>query len=129
MDRAAMRAVLLVALMVASGILWLSSSLLAADILVHNGFMTGNTYLSWSQTNQNTYVTGLVDGIFLAPLFNAPKSGPISNAEGCLENKTNTQLRAIFNKHLDDHPERWEHGAHILFYSALVGFCDLARKK
>jgi len=70
---------------------------------------------------------GLVDGLFLAPFLNAPKPGPISNAEGCLEHKTDGQLRAILKKHLDDYPERWDQGAHILFFQALAGFCDLKR--
>ena len=120
-----MRAVVLVAALVLSGTLWLSSSLLAEPAWLHKGFVTGNTYLSWPQTNKRTYVMGLVDGLFLAPLFKAPKPGPISNAEGCLENKTDVQLRAIFKKHLDDHPERWDQWAHLLFYNALSGFCDL----
>ncbi len=122
-----MRAVLIVVALVASGTLWLSSSLSSASVMVHASFVTGNTYLSRSQTVQRAYVMGLVDGLLLAPLFDAPKPGRISNAEGCLSNKTGTQLWEIFKKFLDDHPERWGQGAHILFYNALVGFCDLGR--
>ena len=68
---------------------------------------------------------GLVDGIFLAPVFDALKPGPLSKVEKCLVDKTDFQLHAIFKKHLDDHPERWHLGAHALFYQTLLGFCDM----
>ena len=41
--------------------------------------------------------------------------------------KTDGQLRAILEKHLDNHPESWDQGAHTLFFQALAGFCDLKR--
>ncbi len=92
-------------------------------VLIHNGFITGNTFRAFDQVSKNVYVTGLVDGILLAPLYGAPKKN-LEKIEKCTVGMTGQQIVAILEKYLRGNPERWHHGMHVISYSALGEACS-----
>lgn len=91
-------------------------------VTVHDGFITGETYLKWDKSYQDAYVMGIVDGMFLAPLFGAPERN-VTWLEHCLVGMSDTQVAAILAKYLRDHPERWHESVHVPMYSAMKDIC------
>ena len=58
------------AFVVAAALVILSCSANATDaVLVHNGWIKGNDFLRFDDARQRGYLIGVIDGMFLAPLF------------------------------------------------------------
>lgn len=100
----------------------LASTVSAEDIWVKEGFITGNEYLAFADVNKKRYAMGVLDGIFLAPLFGAPK-GNIKWLENCVVNMTDSQVAAVLNKYLRDNPQRWHESLNFIAYSAFREVC------
>jgi hypothetical protein len=96
----------------------------AADVWVKSGFWTGNDFLQASITAQRAYATGLLDGVFLAPLLGAPKEDPnLASLERCTVGMTDGQVTAILIKELRDNPGDWHGKAHTMFFRAMKRAC------
>lgn len=89
------------------------------NIEIHDGFYTGNEYVKLEKRDKTEYVMGLVDGLYLSPMFGAQKRN-LRWVERCTEGKINVELVAIIDQFLQENPERWHEGMHILAYSALA---------
>jgi hypothetical protein len=83
---------------------------------------TGNDYLEESNSSQQTYLAGIIDGFFGAAMFAAPERGLIQ-VSGCLKGKRTNQLHAIVARYLREHPERWDEPMSILTFNALSTLC------
>ena len=94
----------------------------AEGVWVPNAFMTGQQYLALSASQQGAYVMGLIDGIFVGPLFGASERR-IQALQDCLQQHNNIQIGAVLSKYIQDRPERWHEGAHSLFYSRMLQLC------
>lgn len=92
------------------------------SVTVHNGFVTGQEFLDGSTQMRRYYAAGLIDGMLLAPLFGASKDD-LKWVEACVVNMTDTQVAAILEKELRDHPERWHESAHVIMFAALRSRC------
>ena len=104
------------------GFLVLSRGVYAQPVWIENGFLTGEQYLRLEQRARNTYVMGLIDGIFLAPLFGGSEQRT-RNLGTCVEGMTNSQLDAILSKYLNENPSRWHEPVHRSMYTALLAVC------
>jgi hypothetical protein len=89
---------------------------------VHNGFLTGRQFLDLPAGRMRAYAAGLVDGVFLAPLYGAPKAR-VARLEACVEGMTDTQVSAIISQHLKARPETWHQHAHTSFFRAMLDRC------
>lgn len=94
----------------------------AEGVWVANAFMSGHEYLALPESRQSAYVMGLVDGIFIGPLFGASEAR-VKALQSCLQGNNNIQIAAILTKYIKDQPERWHDGAHALFYSRMFELC------
>lgn len=94
----------------------------ANGIVIHNGFLTGQDFRDLPDLRKRSYAAGLIDGLFLGPLFDAPKSS-LGWLENCVEGMTDGQVSAIISKYLDDNPGRWHQPVHGAAYSALLAVC------
>ena len=103
-------------------LLFTSANSQAQDISIQNGFITGNTFRAMEKASKNVYVTGLLDGMLLAPLYGAPEKN-LQILASCTVNMNGQQLVAIFEKFLTNHPERWNQSMHIIGYSAMHKIC------
>ena len=93
------------------------------EVFIHNGFITGNDYLSLGGGEKHGYVMGLIGGIYISPFFWEGDSY-LSTLSDCLtEGMTDRQLVAIFDKYLQENPVRWNQGMHVIAYSALKELC------
>lgn len=93
------------------------------SVLIHKGFITGNTFRALDPTSKNVYATGLIDGILLAPLYGAPEKN-LDSFEACTIGMTGQQVVAIFEKYLRDNPDRWHQSMHVIGFSAMKHACD-----
>ncbi|HEX9757476.1 MAG TPA: hypothetical protein VGB26_06700 [Nitrospiria bacterium] len=93
-------------------------------VYIHDGFLKGEQYLKLSETQQRGYAIGLVDGLFLSPLYGAPKAR-IAPFEKCVEGMSDTQVAAVLTKYLQDRPARWHESANAVFFGALKDACAI----
>ena len=79
---------------------------------------SGNKYLKMTEENKLYYVAGLIDMLFRFTFYNN------KTLYSVLSEKTNEmtagQIRAIFDKYLEEHPEKWHMTASGLFYTATM---------
>lgn len=93
------------------------SSVEAGGVLIRDGFFTGNSFREMSQAQQLAYVTGLFDGMMLAPMLGAPESEMKRFDQ--MKGINNGQILAIVTKALEEHPEEWHECMHTFSYLAL----------
>ena len=92
----------------------------AEGVRVPNAFMTGQGYLALSAHEQGTYIMG--------PLFGASEH-TVLGLQSCLQERNNIQIAAILSKYIQDRPERWHDGAHMLLYSRMLELCPGIREQ
>jgi hypothetical protein len=94
--------------------------------MVHQGYLRTEKYVQFTPTEQVVYATGLVDGMYLAPVFDAPAEGKhLSSLQTCLKEMSNTQVAAIIAKFAKEHPEKWHIGANLVAYQAFREICPV----
>ena len=81
-------------------------------------FLTGNDYLKFSDHDKLVYVEGLFDmySYFFASSFPEPYYDKIDK----YRNMTAVQIKAIFDKFLEEHPEAWHFAAADIFFATTV---------
>lgn len=90
-------------------------------IWISHGFVTGNDYLALPALTQNGYLYGFVDGVMISPLLGAPERPWMDR---CIHSGFNfPQLKAIVDKFMRDHPERWDEDMSSLTFSAVAEAC------
>lgn len=94
----------------------------ADPIAIKSGFYTGNSYRALGTTSKRNYLAGFVDGAFIAPLFDAPKT-ELRWVERCVTEMTDEQLVAVVDKWLAENPARWHESMNILAFVALKEAC------
>jgi hypothetical protein len=88
------------------------------------GFVTAEKYIDLSLGQQSVYAAGLVDGMYLAPVFDAPNRGKTLTAmRMCLKPMTTTQVAGIITKYAKEHPEKWDMGTNVVAWQALREVC------
>ena len=94
------------------------------QVKLHRGTITTQEYLDMPQGARKVYVMGLMDGLFLAPMFGAPANNKWRTAiQTCVEGKPVSQLMSIIEKYMKAHPEVWHADAHFEAYNALSRAC------
>lgn len=93
-----------------------------APVSIQNGFITGLQFRDLMPNQKRTYTMGVVDGLFLAPLFGAPESGVLWLRE-CVVGMTDEQISMIVSRFLERHPERWHESMHGIVYGAMRDAC------
>ena len=94
------------------------------QVRMHRGTITAQEYLDMPKGAQKAYVMGLMDGLFLAPMFGAPADNKWRLAiQSCVEGKQVSQLMAIIEKYIKERREYWHADAHFEAYNALSRAC------
>lgn len=91
-------------------------------VAIDPGFFKGEEFLQMPEAQQEGFAAGLVDGIYLAPLFGAPGKN-IESFHRCIVGMSTSQVAAIIQKYLKDHPEKWHQRLSVEAYSALESAC------
>jgi hypothetical protein len=94
--------------------------------VVWPGFVTAEKYIQLGPNQQSIYAAGLIDGMYLAPMFDAPNKDKFLTAmRTCVKPMTNTQVAAIISKYAKAHPEEWHMGTNLVAYQALREVCPV----
>ena len=81
-------------------------------------FVSGNDYLEYTENNKLNYIEGLVDMLFCQTCVCDPEL--YSNLEETTKDMTAGQIKAIFDRYLEEHPESWHTNAASIFYAAIM---------
>jgi len=69
---------------------------------------------------------GLLDGFYMAPLFGVPDNGKVLiSLATCVEGMKASQLAAIIEKYIRDHPEHWHWDLKEQAYSGMRRACPV----
>ena len=94
--------------------------------LVRSGYLSAGKYLTLKPDIQAVYMAGMIDGMYLAPMFDAPDEDKyLVRIQVCLTDGdlTNTQIAAIVTKYVKKRPDAWRAGANVVAYQALREVC------
>ena len=94
----------------------------SATLVINQGFFKSEEFLHMSQAQREGFAAGLVDGIYLAPLMGAPEQN-IEHFNKCVTGMSSTQVAAIIEKFLKEHPEMWHQFLNVEAYNALFATC------
>jgi hypothetical protein len=97
----------------------------AAGVQVPRGRITGNTYQQFSAPQKQSYVIGVVDGLFASPVMAMTDVPRALRLVTCVNNAqmTDAQIQAIVDKFMTNNPERWGEGMGSLVYGAMREAC------
>jgi hypothetical protein len=103
----------------------LSAASLHANALIDipPNYTTGNDYRGMSRAEQLSYIEGVVDGYFAAPLFAMVDLKRVANLNHCTHGMNVGQLTAIANKYMDENPAIWAQGMNTIFFRAMLAAC------
>jgi hypothetical protein len=91
---------------------------------IHNGFVKAEVFLKFDEANQRAYVMGLLDGMYMAPTFGAPDASKLLlKLTSCVEGMKSSQVAAIMEKYVREHPERWDWDMKDDGYEAIIEAC------
>lgn len=94
------------------------------EVNIGTGFMKAEEFLNLSKDRQTAFSMGFVDGMFLSPFFDAPDDNQLlKSIKDCLQGMSDTQISAIIEKHLRDHPEEWHSQLNVAAFNALNTAC------
>ncbi|MBE3128416.1 MAG: hypothetical protein IMZ60_01925 [Actinobacteria bacterium] len=81
-------------------------------------YLKGNDYLKMSEEIKSAYVMGLIDMLLNQTRFY--DSEDYSNLNEATNDMNIGQIKAIFDKYLEEHPEIWHLVASSLFWTAIM---------
>lgn len=94
----------------------------ADTVTIPAGILTANEYRELPREEQVLYSIGLIDGIFLAVVFEADPAD-IASFRGCIKGMKVKQIVEIFAAHLSANPAVWHRPANSEFYEAMRRVC------
>ncbi len=81
-------------------------------------FANGNIYLNLTEIEKMGYLKGLIDMLLQRTKYCDPEL--YSDINDKTKDMTLGQRRAIFDKYLEEHPEKWHQGAAGLFWNVMM---------
>ena len=85
-------------------------------------FLTGNGYLRLAEENKIFYVGGLTDMLLASVSLYVPELYPY--LEETIRNMSGQQIKAIFDKYLEEDPKEWHCSAGSLFFAAIMNIVN-----
>ena len=76
----------------------------------------GNQYKQVEESGRTNYVTGLLDGIELGSILDKEE---ISQLKDYVSQMSINQIKAIVEKYMNEHPEKWHYPVAPLIFQAL----------
>ncbi len=98
-----------------------------ARTVIHGGFVSGKTYLDLPNLRKIAYVTGLLDGMFLAPVF----GGTVARQAWfglCIDTIGRPGIRDILVRRLRDNDRTWNNRNPAKMYRAIRAGCREGEK-
>ena len=81
---------------------------------------TVNVYQRMSQVQQEAFIAGVGEGLFFATYVLDKNHWYLK----CYPKMEHLQMKAIFDKYIEDHPEIWDKESASLYVSAISNACE-----
>lgn len=102
-------------------ILFLLLSMNANAVIL--GYITGSDYVKMNSQAKSNWIVGVMDGIMAESL--SSKSDALGPWLGrCVKKHDMQQLKAVFEKKLNNNPESWHIPAALVYQSTIKEFCN-----
>lgn len=96
-------------------------------VSIINGYFTAGEFLDLNDTEKTFFAAGFLDGIFVAPLLDAPDDGKIYESfRTCTAKMPGKQVAAIIEKYIRGNPEGWHLQLHTAAFNSLLTACHAA---
>jgi hypothetical protein len=95
---------------------------LGGEVVVFSGSITAENYKKLSENSRLVYAIGFMSGLWSSMPLGA-NFQRLSNLGKCVEGWSESQIMAVFDKYLQDHPEEWHFPMNFLCISALHSAC------
>jgi len=93
-------------------------------VTINSGPLKPEEFLALSKDGQAAYAMGFVDGVFLAPYFEARDNAPLFiEFKACIQEKSGSQIAAIIEKKIKSQPEQGIHQLNMLAFDAVISAC------
>jgi hypothetical protein len=89
---------------------------------IYRGLVTNAAFGQLQPTSRQAYLEGVVDGMMLAPLFDAPRTR-MARFEKCLPRMTCKQIDDIVTKYLADNARTLRDPIHLSAFNAVSRAC------
>lgn len=99
-------------------ILLLAGSVSAVSL----GYVTGNDYIKMKGNDKSAWLVGAIDGIIAESISNSRETTPWLSS--CIAQHELNQIKAIFEKELDENPESRHAPAAFIFRKRIADFCS-----
>lgn len=98
---------------------------LSADVksFTIGGFLTGNDYRRLNDSTKLYYAAGLYDGMRGAAMLGASPTD-VEFLRNCFNDAEATQVVAVLDRYVDDHPSEWHYSMNLIAYKAFRNACD-----
>jgi hypothetical protein len=97
-------------------------------VLVVNGMGKAQDFLELSENSKKAFAMGFIDGIYVAPYLGAPDKGEVLvSLQKCVAGMSNTQLGAIIEKYIKEHPENWHRPLNTEAWTGVMEACALEK--
>lgn len=93
------------------------------QIVVLNGFFTGQEFLDLSASQRFYVITGVIDGLLGSTLVGAPLPN-VMKFKDCMAGHKSGQLVAMVEKHVRDRPQEWHASIAVLTFAAMKAGCE-----
>jgi len=95
--------------------------------VIVSSFVNGNRYLELSKESRTFYVLGLIDMFYSRTFYSNPEK--YSYITDFTKDMTFGQIMAIFDKYLEEHPEKWHFNGAALFSEVITEIAYDAKDK
>jgi hypothetical protein len=92
--------------------------------MVTNGYLKAGDFLDLNDTQKEAFAMGFLDGLFVAPLLDAPDDGKFYvSFRTCTAEMSGKQVAAIIEKHIRENPEEWHMQLHTVAFNSMLKAC------
>ena len=95
---------------------------------MHQGYLTGQTFLDLQKNERLWAVTGAIDGLLGSTQFGASFS-QTSKLDDCLRQRNNGQVAAMVEKFVRDRPGEWHFPFSVLVSNAMEAACPYSLRQ
>lgn len=94
--------------------------------VISNGYLKASEFLDLSDGQKVGFAMGFVDGMFMAPLFDAPDDNKSYVAfRVCMADMSAPQVAAIIEKYVKNNPEQWHLQLHTVAFNSILNACHV----
>jgi len=92
--------------------------------IMAGGYLKTGEFLDLNDAQREAFAAGFLDGIFIAPLLDAPNRGKLYEAiRTCTAEMPANQVAAIIEKFVRDNPEDWHKPLNVVAFNAILKAC------